>query len=240
MTGISMITLHSFGAGMKLPDPSPFVLKAEMLLKISGLPYRKVMSDVRKAPKGKIPFIEDQGQTIADTTFIRLYLERKHGIDFDKGLTAEQKATSWAVDKLCEDHLYWGIVHDRWMTDENFERGPAHFFKEIPRLIRPVITSMVRRKLRKGLDAQGLGRHSNVEIIELFSRGVSSIAALLGEKPYMMGNSISSVDATVFGIIAGALTPIYSDSPLFASVTQHPNLMAYRDRLMKQYFPDFA
>jgi len=35
-----MITLYSFGPGFGLPDPSPFVTKAEVLLKMAELPYR--------------------------------------------------------------------------------------------------------------------------------------------------------------------------------------------------------
>ena len=35
-----MITLYTFGPAFGLPDPSPFVMKAEVLLKMAGLPYR--------------------------------------------------------------------------------------------------------------------------------------------------------------------------------------------------------
>jgi hypothetical protein len=34
-----MITLKGFGPAFGLPDPSPFVTKVEMLLKMAGLPY---------------------------------------------------------------------------------------------------------------------------------------------------------------------------------------------------------
>jgi hypothetical protein len=41
MTGDLMITLYTFGPYFGLPDPSPFVLKAEILLKMAelGLPH---------------------------------------------------------------------------------------------------------------------------------------------------------------------------------------------------------
>lgn len=61
-----MITLHVFGPGLGLPDPSPFVSKAHMLLKLAGLDYQALRADVRKAPKEKLPVIIDEGQTIAD------------------------------------------------------------------------------------------------------------------------------------------------------------------------------
>ena len=90
-----MITVYTFGPAFGLPDPSPFVTKGEVLLKLSGLPYQTKRADVRKAPKGKLPYIDDDGTVVADSTFIRFHLEDKHGIDFDKGFPPEQRAVAW-------------------------------------------------------------------------------------------------------------------------------------------------
>src|SRR5947209_16311854 len=100
-----MITLYTFGPAFGLPDPSPFVTKAEMLLKLAGLPYRTDTSGFGKAPKGKLPYIEDDGERVADSTFIRFHIEKKYGFDFDAGLDAQQRATAWAFEKMAEDHL---------------------------------------------------------------------------------------------------------------------------------------
>ena len=86
-----MITLEGFGPAFGLPDPSPFVTKAEMLLKMAGLPYAVDTGGFNKAPKGKLPYIIDNGEIIADSTFIRWHIEREYNIDFDRGLSAEQR-----------------------------------------------------------------------------------------------------------------------------------------------------
>src|SRR5215467_5535059 len=91
---IPMITLYTFGPAFGLPDPSPFVIKAEILLKMAGLPYRTDTTGFRKAPKGKLPYIDDDGERIADSTFIRWHIEKKYQFDFDRGLSAEQRATA--------------------------------------------------------------------------------------------------------------------------------------------------
>ena len=127
-----MITLFTFGPHFGLPDPSPFVTKAEVLLKMSGLPYRTDQGGFRRAPKGKLPYIEDAGTLVADSTFIRWHLEKKYGVDFDKGLSAPERATAWAFEKLCEEHLYWAVLESRWMNDRNFDRGPRQFFNVAP------------------------------------------------------------------------------------------------------------
>ena len=62
-----MLTFYAFGPGFGLPDPSPFVTKAEVLLKMAGVPYRKDTTGFNKAPKGKLPYIEDGGVHVART-----------------------------------------------------------------------------------------------------------------------------------------------------------------------------
>jgi glutathione S-transferase len=97
-----MITLYGFGPAFGLPDPSPFVMKAELLLKMAGLPYKADTGGMRKAPKGKLPYIVDDGEAVGDSTFIRWHIEKKYQIDFDRGLTPEQRAIAWAFEKMLE------------------------------------------------------------------------------------------------------------------------------------------
>src|SRR5262249_38821390 len=80
----NMITLYTFGPAFGLPDPSPFVTKAEVLLKMAGLSYHTDTNGLQKAPKRKLPYIDDDGERIADSTFIRWHIEKKYGIDLDR------------------------------------------------------------------------------------------------------------------------------------------------------------
>ena len=167
-----MITLYTFGPAFGLPDPSPFVMKAEVLLKMAGLPYRTDTTGFRKAPKGKLPYVEDSGEIIPDSTFIRFHLEKKYGIDFDRSLDQEQRAIAWAFEKLAEDHLYWAIVEARWSDEANFNKGPRKFFAAVPAPLRPFVIAIVRRQVRKNLHGHGIGRHSRPEIVTLATRGI--------------------------------------------------------------------
>jgi glutathione S-transferase len=231
-----MITLHTFGPMFGLPDPSPFVTKADVLLKMSGLPYRTVIGDLRRAPKGKLPYIEDEGRIIGDSTLMRLHLEQRYGIDFDQSLSVTEKGIAWSIEKLLEDHLYWAMVQARWVNDQNFDKGPRHFFDAAPALLRPLIVAMVRRKVRKTLHAHGLGRHSDAEILAMAARAVDAVAAVLGEKPYLMGTQACGADATAFAFIAGTLAP-YFETALRTHAEKHGNLVAYCDRMMRAFYP---
>jgi glutathione S-transferase len=231
-----MITLASFGPAFGLPDPSPFVTKTEVLLKMSGLPFEKRAIGMRKAPKGKLPYIEDDGRVIGDSTFIRLYLERKYGVDFDRGLTSAQKGTAWAMEKMLEDHLYWIIVNTRWLNDENFRKGPAILFDRVPAPIRPMIKSMVRRRLRGTLHSHGIGRHSADEIEELGARALAAVSGVLGENEYLTGPQICGADATVYAFMISARCAHF-DTALRAAAEKLPNVGAYCERMTRKFYP---
>ena len=234
-----MITLYTFGPFFGLPDPSPFVMKGEMLLKLAGLPYQTSTRGFSRAPKGKLPYIDDDGEIVADSTLIRMHLEKKHGIQFDRGLSARDRGTAWAVEKMLEDHLYWLMVYWRWLKDENFERGPKAFFKRAPAIIRPLVEKMVRRSIRRNLHGHGIGRHSEAETTAMAVRAVDSLSGILDHNRYFLGDQPCGADATVFAFVAGAMSPVF-DSPLRTELERAANLVAYRDRMMAQYFPDFG
>ena len=234
-----MIVLYTFGPTFGLPDPSPFVTKGEMLLKLAGIPYRTDTTGFKKSPKGKLPYIDDDGAVIADSTFIRMYLERKYQVDFDKGLSPSERGVAWAFEKLCEDHLYWVGLHARWIVDANFDKGPRTFFDGVPAPFRPFVVAMVRRQVRRNLWGQGMGRHTVAEMEELAARDLDAIADFLEDKPYLMGEAPSGADATVFPFILHALCPLF-ETAVRTCAERRGNLVAYRDRMLRQYYPDFA
>lgn len=234
-----MITLFTFGPAFGLPDASPFVIKATVLLKMAKQPYRTDKSGYRRAPKGKLPYIDDDGLIVADSTLIRWHLEKKYKLDFDLGLSEQERAISWAVEKLLEDNLYWPSVDARWMHDDNFYRGPAMIFKRIPQPMRFFIQRIVRNKIRKSLLAQGTGRHSQADMHTIARKGIASVAAILGDKPYLMGDKICAADAALFGFIASALCPLF-ESPIRTAAESHPNLVAYVERMRLEFFPEMA
>lgn len=234
-----MLNLQVFGAAFGLPDPSPFAMKGQMLLKLSGLEFTIERGDVQKAPKGKFPVLIDGERKIPDSTFIRLHLENEYGIDFDPGLSPHKKGIAWATEKMLEDSLYWAIMYERWMIDENFDRGPRTFFNEIPILLRAPLTAFVRRQVKRNLWGHGMSRHSRTEILELSSRVFTSLSAIMGDNKYLMGDKPCGADATVFSFVAVALCPIF-DSEILDQARSHANLLDYNQRMMEQFFPELA
>jgi glutathione S-transferase len=235
-TKTDVITLHGFGPFLGTPDSSPFVIKVMLLLKFAGLPFRTVQGNPLTAPHRLLPTIEDDGVQVADSSLIRRHIENRYHLDFDQALSSEQKAIAWAVERMCEDHLYFAMLDLRWTDSANFNAGlGAHMFGAVPAPVRPLIKALLRRMNAKRLHGHGIGRHARAQIADFAIRDVDALAAILGDKPYLNGDKPCGADAFVFGIITAMLTP-QLDSPIRTAMQQHTNLVAYRDRITKQYF----
>ncbi len=234
-----MIDLYCFPPTFGLPSPSPFALKTEVHLKMMGLPYTRRFEGYADAPKGKLPYIDDAGTVVADSTFIRLYLEKEYGIDLDAGFDDDQRACAWSAEKLVEDQLYWAMVYTRWAVHENFDKGPSHFFDHLPEDVQHQARQKQRQAVLGYLHGQGFGRHSLEEITELAGIGYLALARLLGDKPYLLGDRPCGVDASIFAQLASILTPFF-DSPVRDTAMRHANLVAYANRMMASYCTEFA
>ena len=231
-----MITLYGSGRHFGLPDGSPFVTKAEMLLKLAGLTYEMKQASFRKAPKGKIPYLEDGGRLIGDSTLIRFHLEQHHGADFSGGYSARELAGAWAVEKMLEEHLYFLAAYERWLVDANFERGPAVYFEAAPAPLRPLIKALVRRKVRASIWTQGLGRHSDDQRFDFGRRALDAVSTLMGSNRYFLGARPSGADATVFAFLIGVLCPHFT-TRLRAHGETLANLVAYAAAMKAEFYP---
>jgi glutathione S-transferase len=235
----SAIIFYVTRPGFLMPDTSPFVIKAEVQLQIAGLSYRRESTVPPMAPKGKVPYIVDDGEVVPDSTFIRAHIERKYGVDLDQGLDARQRAESWAIERMLEDHLYFAMVWFRWIVPENFAKGPAQFANGAPEGEREQLRRAMQVGKTADLRSHGIGRHNAEEIASLGRRSIDAVSILLGERTYLMGEQITGVDAFAFGVLASILTPFF-DTPLREALLQHPNLIAYVQRMMQRFYPEHA
>lgn len=138
-----------------------------------------------------------------------------------------------------EDHLYWAVARVRWLDQANFDKGPAQFFRSVPAPVRGLAERLVRYKVRKTLWGQGLGRHSEEELVALATKGVTSIADILGDKRYLMGDKPCGADATLFAFAGSLLCPVF-DTPIRTAAEGHANLVAYMARMRAEFYPELA
>ena len=88
-----MIKLYNFGPAFGLRETGPFVLKTMAYMKLAGIEFTEVVQgDPRKAPKKKIPYIDDDGVEIGDSTFILNHLKAKFGDPLAEGILRSLQA----------------------------------------------------------------------------------------------------------------------------------------------------
>lgn len=228
-------TLYGWGPLFGCPSPSPFVMKADMQLQMLGVDFDYALADLQSVPKQKAPYVMDDGQLIQDTNFIRAHFEAKAGRQLDDALTSDQRASGWGLERMAEGHLRSAILSERWLNDDNFDKGPVLFFMGVPEEARKQVCDQVRADIAGMMQGEGFGRHSQEERMQLAAWDVAAIAAQLGDRAFLFGDTPTVADAGVGGMIISAETDFF-DTPLTQIVRQHDNLVAYIDRLKQRFF----
>ncbi|MEP3225928.1 MAG: glutathione S-transferase family protein [Parasphingorhabdus sp.] len=234
------IRYFQFQSGFGVPNPSPFCMKGEILLNMAGLDYQtEIIEDPRKAPRGKLPYLVDGETTITDTALIRRYLEEKHDIDFDGGLTPQQRATGHAMARMIEERLYWVTVYSRWIDSRNWPTIKDFWFGTLPPVIRTLIPMLAQKQVKAGLQAQGLGRHDPPDIYAFGAADLAALSNHLGDHEFMFGDKPSSLDAIAYPIIVNSLITALP-SPLLDAAQSKGNFAGYVERCTALWFPDHA
>jgi glutathione S-transferase len=233
------VKLFQFPRMFAIPNVSPFCCKLETWLRIARIPYDVVdTGDPRRAPKSKLPFIEDGGVRIADTSLIVDHLVRTRGVDPDARLDPSQRAIALLVQRTLEEHYAFILAYTHLARDEGWQHMRARF-DSVPAIVRPLVRRAVRSSVRKVLWSQGVLRHTHEDIVESALRDWRAVMAVMSDGPFFFGEEPASVDAIVFGALAtSVLTPI--ESPIRDFLSSQPALVAYAERMRAQFFPELA
>ncbi len=231
-----MIEFFKFPSAFGMRDASPFVLKLETYLRLAGVEYKTTeFGDPRKAPKGKLPFIKDGDKTIADSSIIISYLKDKYGDPLSKGLSARQHAIGHAVKTMLEERTYWAFFNTRWIDEKNHQLLKETWFGVVPALMRGFVFNKVIKDMKAGMRAHGIGRHTNGEIMELALSDFAVLEAVLGDKPYLLGDKPSEYDASCYGLLANMMAKPFP-SYLSKYIENSKTLSAYITRVEKKAF----
>lgn len=233
-----MITLYQTPSAWGIPNISPFCTKLESYFRMAGLAYQTKPSNVLQAPKGKVPYVEVDGKLLGDSQLIIEHLKRTHGDPLDQQLTPAQVSLGHMARRMLEESTYWHIVHDRWVNEEGWRAYRPVFDSLLPPGVRTVVIPLMRRGMRRQIHGQGLGRHSAEEVLEMGKADLSSLSTQLGDKPFLLGESPTSFDASVYGILTG-ITAFPLDTPLRRFAHAQDNLMRYVERFRERYFKDW-
>ena len=229
--------LYGFGPKLGLRDPSPFVLKIHTFLRLSGIEYKAHdnFGNLQKAPKGKMPYIVDNGRTISDSSFIIEYLKDSYSIELDKHLSTEQLAEAYFIQKAFDENFYWCIVYSRWIQEDGWKQIKELFFASMPFPLKVIAPPIARSGVKKSIIGHGLGKHSEQEILHIAKQHLDHFDAFLGDKPYCFGDEPTSLDATAYAFLS-QVTLFEMETPLSIMAKKYERLAQYCDRMHQRYY----
>lgn len=238
-TSRAPIKVFQFPRMFAIPNLSPFCCKLETWLRLADVPYEVVDTrDPRPAPRGKLPFIEEDGLRIADTSVIVDHLSRTRSIDLDAHLDERQRAIATLVQRTLEEHYAFVLAYTHLFHEDGAHQTRSRF-DAIPSFVRPFVVRAVGKNVRNLLWQQGLLRGTHDEIVESAIRDWRAVLSFMSDGPFFFGEQPSNVDATVFGTLASTvLTPI--DTPIRTFLRSQPKALAYSERIRARYFPELA
>lgn len=231
------LTVYHLPGMWGLKSVSPFCLKVDAFLRMTGTPHASVTAATPfGGPKRKAPWIEHDGRTLGDSTFIIAHLIDRFGVDPDAGLSADQRGRAVAIQRLVEENLYWAMVYDRWVRPENWPVLKESVLGQIPSVVRTVIAPIARQGVKRQLKGHGIGLHSPEEIEAIARRDLEALAGMLGDRDWFFGDSPTLVDATVFSLLANIRYVAFA-SPMKAMIEGHGGLARHTDRFRDRFYP---
>ncbi|WP_411870536.1 glutathione S-transferase C-terminal domain-containing protein [Vulcanococcus limneticus] len=220
-----MLTLYSYPGLFGVADNNGYGLKVFAFLKLAGVPFRhEHLFDASAAPRGQLPYIDDEGVAIGDSDTILAHLSASRQLTIEVELTAAQLDENLQFSRLLDD-LYWVMSFSRW-KDERF--WPA--FRDALLTEHSSLDAAGLDKARQynfqRYAAQGIGRF---EPEAAYARGLADLALLARRVPpegFVHGPRPTSADAAIYGFLANIhFSPI--PTPLKLFLTAQPNLVRH-------------
>ncbi|XP_055623296.1 failed axon connections isoform X2 [Toxorhynchites rutilus septentrionalis] len=243
-----VVYLYQFTRTPLLPSLSPYCLKVETWLRLAGLTYENIDHKLKlRSKKGQLPFVEVNGEEIADSAIIIKELTQRHEKDLDAALTQEQRNIAHAMISMLENHLIWVLLFWRSKNPDQMIKGYKVNLQHAlgSRLPNSVLNFLFKfqfgRKGSKKVKAQGLGVHKPEEIEEFGKQDLKVLSELLADKPFFFGDEPTTLDCVAFSVLAQI--HYISDEVKYAlkefMQENCPNLVGHVSRIKERCFPDW-
>jgi len=220
-----MLTLYSWPALCGVADNNGYGLKVFAFLKLAGVPFaQEHVFDASKAPRGQLPYIDDDGETIGDSDTIIAHLIRKHRLTIDDALTAAQCDTNLLIGRMLDD-LYWVMSYSRWKDERYWPAFRDTLLRAHPDFTEESLLKAKEYNLQRYHYA-GIGRYEPDAAMARGFADLGVLARLIPAERYVHGAKPTSVDACIYGFIANIY--FYDiDTPLKQFVVAHDNIVRH-------------
>uniref|UniRef100_A0A8R1DHY8 Uncharacterized protein n=1 Tax=Caenorhabditis japonica TaxID=281687 RepID=A0A8R1DHY8_CAEJA len=230
-----VVYLYQFKRAQNLPNLSPFCLKVESFLRVAKIPYEVCDDKLIWSRNGAMPFVELNGEHIADSDLIEHILGKHFNIP---SLPAKQEAQAQALSKLVDYHLFNILNRFKIMEDEFF-LGFLEFLS-IPKLLHPIVLPVLTKLFYTKIytrSKMAIGDFDPEDLDQLLQRDLQVIKEYLGDQKFLFGDKLYPIDATVFGHLATVYYPFRNH---FCNVIEKdfPSILEYLERVRHEIYPN--
>jgi len=235
-----VVYLYQFPRSPHMPNMSPFCLKLETYLRANNIKYEVRQTWMQRSSKGQLPFVELNGEQLADSQLIIKALSRKFKKEEEEKLTQTQMGISRAVDRLVESSFIQAIVAFKYLDHlPELISGENTGLRWIPKMVTDVAAMFMKPTLTAKLYSQGFGRLTREEQIEQARLDLQAIADLMGKNKFMLGDEPHIVDFTLFGHFATFYYLPFNMLLKRMMREEFMGLVTYMDRMKERFWPDW-
>jgi glutathione S-transferase len=219
-----MVTLYQFAA-------SPFCDKIRRVLRFKQVPFEihewpipEVGNISQKNAAGKLPILEIDGASIADSTTIALELEKRFPKPPLLPADPADRARALALEDWADESLYFYEMSTRF--------GEADFDRNLPKLVtdesmRQAMGGMLREMLKTTTFTQGIGRKSTQQLTADVDRLFGAIEDMQAASGFVVAKELSLADIAIV-----CQAECIGDSTIGRrALERRPRLAAYFERI---------
>jgi len=231
-----VVILHQFERGTNMPNLSPFALKLETWLRMTGVRYIIDNEETQSPATGKSPWITLNGEEFSDSELVIDHLTSHFKTELSDALSAREHAVGRAVQTMLDEHAMPAVAYKRYVMDGC--RYIAACFARSERNLLTAFGWLLISDRRQWGHVNGIGRYTEPELMFLLNRDLQALSDIIGEKPYLLAEKPTEYDAAVF---ADLTQVIYGCAPEVEGHVRehHAPLVRYHERMCGAYWPDW-
>ncbi|CAD6187958.1 unnamed protein product [Caenorhabditis auriculariae] len=235
-----VVYLYQFPPAKTVRNLSPYCMKLEAFLRIYDIKYEVRDVIMKRSRHGLLPFVELNGEHIADSQIIQERLKQHFKTP---KLAPKDEGAAAAVERLVEHHLAYLMY--KFKVLNNLDQSVEVFVKPLTPdwlwpLARCLAKPVMKHKISKKLNVC-LGDFSNADCEMLLRRDFNAVRDVLGSNKFLGGDKPTAVDATVFGHFAAVYYVNIASLPKTLLDTEYSVIREYLDRVRDLLFPkDFT
>ncbi|KAH0622168.1 hypothetical protein JD844_024237 [Phrynosoma platyrhinos] len=146
-----------------------------------------------------------------------------------------------ATYAVCKLFFYYSrtLAYCQWVDNLHETQKMLSLSGPFSDLLKWILCHITKGIVKREMYGHGIGRFSEEEIYTLMEKDMRSLAGLLGDKKYIMGPKLSTLDATVFGHLAQAMWTLPGTRPERLIKGELINLAMYCERIRRKFWPEW-